>query len=62
MGLTVLLSLLGRSLVGNQELTGVNYTQIIDDGTAFRCLAEKFGYRVNQIGQIFQFTSPALNF
>jgi hypothetical protein len=62
MGLMVLLSLLGRSLIGSQDSAAINYTQPVDDSITFRRLAEKFDYQVDQVGEIFHFTGMALKF
>ena len=61
-GCMVLLSLLSRALMNSQVVSAANYTHAIDDQVAFKFLGSKFGYRLEQLDSLYQFTGKVVDF
>lgn len=61
-GMMVLLALMSRSLMGTTFPEAQNYTESIDDVKTFKFLGGKFGYRLEQVDSMFQFTGKVADF
>jgi hypothetical protein len=61
-GCMVLLSLLSRGLMGSSFEKASDYTKAIEDEVAFKFLGGKFGYRLEQVDSLYQFTGKVADF